>query len=50
MIELTLVSDRVVHVIALDQLIEVKAHLRRPKDKIVESELRAIRDRLHKPA
>jgi predicted nucleotidyltransferase len=50
MSELSLVSDQLVRVITLDQLIEVKAHLRRPKDKIVESELRAIRDRLHDPA
>ena len=41
-----LVGERPVSVIDLDQLIEVKAHLRRPKDKLVEVELRAIRDRL----
>jgi hypothetical protein len=46
MVELSLVDARVVRVLALDQLIEVKAHLRRPKDKIVEAELRAIRNRL----
>ena len=33
-------------VIELDPLIEIKAHLTRPKDKVVEAELRAIRDRL----
>jgi hypothetical protein len=43
---LELVEGRSVPVLALDALIEVKAHLRRPKDKVVELELRAIRDRL----
>jgi hypothetical protein len=33
-------------VIGLDDLIEVKAYVGRPKDKLVEAELRAIRDRL----
>jgi predicted nucleotidyltransferase len=33
-------------VMCLDDLIAVKAALGRPKDKIVEMELRAIRDRL----
>lgn len=33
-------------VLSLDALIQVKAYLRRPKDKIVEAELRAIRARL----
>lgn len=46
MVELSLVDARVVSVLALDQRIEVKAHLRRPKDEIVEAELRAIRNRL----
>jgi hypothetical protein len=41
-----IVGEQSVAVIDLDQLIEIKAHLRRPKDKIVEVELRAIRDRL----
>ena len=41
-----LTEGRVVPVLELDQLIEVKAFLTRPKDKIVEAELRAIRDRL----
>jgi hypothetical protein len=46
-VEMELVQDRWVRVLALDQLIEVKAHLRRPKDKVVEAELRAIRE-LHR--
>jgi hypothetical protein len=46
MVELSLVDARIVRVLSLDQLIEVKAHVRRPKDKIVEAELRAIRNRL----
>lgn len=33
-------------VIAIDDLIAVKAHVARPKDKLVEAELRAIRERL----
>lgn len=41
-----LVVDRKVLVIELDQLIEIKAYLSRRKDKLVEAELRAIRDRL----
>lgn len=45
-VELELVEGRAVRVLELDQLIEVKAHLNRPKDKIVEAELRAIRNRL----
>ncbi len=43
-VEMELVEDRKVRVLALDQLIAVKAYLRRPKDKIVEAELRAIRE------
>ncbi len=35
--------------VALDDLIEVKAFVGRPKDKLVEIELRAIRDRLRRP-
>lgn len=45
-VELSLVDDRIVRVLSLDQLIEVKAHVRRPKDRIVGAELRAIRNRL----
>lgn len=41
-----LVGDREAPVLELDQLIEVKAYLSRRKDKLVEVELRAIRDRL----
>lgn len=48
--EMELADDRWARVIDLDQLIEIKAHLTRPKDKIVEAELRAIRDRLRSPA
>ncbi len=40
------VFNRRCRVIALDDLIAVKAHVARPKDKLVEAELRAIRDRL----
>jgi predicted nucleotidyltransferase len=36
-------------VISIDDLIAVKAHVARPKDKLVEAELRAIRDRLASP-
>jgi predicted nucleotidyltransferase len=35
-----------VRVLSMDQLITVKAHVGRPKDKQVELELRAIRDKL----
>ena len=35
-----------VKVIALDDLIAIKQALGRPKDKLVEAELRAIRERL----
>lgn len=45
-IDAELLPGRHVRVLSLDQLIEVKAHLRRPKDKIVEAELRAIREHL----
>ncbi len=44
-VELPLISNIPVRVLSLDQLIEVKAHLRRPKDKVVEAELRTIRAR-----
>lgn len=40
------VFDRDCRVIALDDLISVKAFVGRPKDKLVEAELRAIRERL----
>jgi len=40
------VLDRRCRVISIDDLIAVKAHVARPKDKLVEAELRAIRDRL----
>lgn len=43
-VELELLSGRMFRVLTLDQLIEVKAYLGRPKDRIVEVELRAIRD------
>ncbi|MEX1368254.1 MAG: hypothetical protein AB1Z98_34305 [Nannocystaceae bacterium] len=42
-VEMSLIPNTPVRVLSLDQLIEVKAHLRRPKDKIVEAELRSIR-------
>jgi predicted nucleotidyltransferase len=41
-----LLEGKSFRVLELDSLIEVKAFLQRPKDKIVEAELRAIRDRL----
>jgi hypothetical protein len=44
--ELELLEGKLFRVLELDALIEVKAFLQRPKDKIVEAELRAIRDRL----
>jgi len=37
-------EGRMFRVLTLDQLIEVKAYVGRPKDRIVEMELRAIRD------
>ncbi len=38
--------ERPCRVIALDDLIDVKAHVARPKDKLVEVSLRAIRARM----
>lgn len=49
-VEVELMPGRAVPVLSLDQLIEVKAHLHRPKDKIVEAELRAIRERRRTPS
>lgn len=43
-VELELVAKRMFKVLSLDQLIEVKSALTRPKDREVEAELRAIRD------
>lgn len=40
-----LIAGKRFHVLSLDQLIEVKAALDRPKDRIVEMELRALRER-----
>jgi hypothetical protein len=48
-VELPLLPERPVPVLSLDQLIAVKAHLQRPKDKIVEAELRSIRARRQSP-
>jgi hypothetical protein len=48
-VELPLLPERSVPVLSLDQLIDVKAHLQRPKDKIVEAELRSIRARRQSP-
>jgi predicted nucleotidyltransferase len=45
-VEMDLLESTKVRVLELDQLIEVKAHLTRPKDKIVEAELRAVADAL----
>jgi hypothetical protein len=44
-VEVTL-FDAKCRVVSLDDLIAVKAHVARPKDKAVETELRAIRERL----
>lgn len=43
---MALIGGRTAPVLGLDQLIEVKAFLNRRKDKLVEAELRAIRDLL----
>jgi hypothetical protein len=43
-VEMELVEHRVFKVLALDQLIDVKGALSRPKDRAVEAEPRAIRD------
>ncbi len=43
-VEIELVPGRWFRVLELDALIAVKAHLQRPKDRIVELELRALRD------
>lgn len=39
-----LLPGKIFRVISLDQLIEIKAHVGRPKDRIVEMELRALRE------
>ena len=44
--ETLVLYGRPIKVLALDDLIAVKAHLGRPKDKLVEAELRAIRAKL----
>lgn len=44
-VEMELVEGKRFHVLSLDQLIEVKSFVGRPKDRIVEMELRAIRAR-----
>jgi hypothetical protein len=44
-VEMELVEGKRFHVLSLDQLIEVKSFVGRPKDRIVEMELRAIRER-----
>lgn len=46
-VEMELLEGRMFKVISLDQLIAIKAYLNRPKDKIVEAELRAVRERLN---
>ena len=45
-IDAELLPGRFVRVLALDQLIEIKASLNRPKDRLVELELRALREEL----
>lgn len=47
-VQVELVEGRMVDVLELSQLLEVKAHLNRPKDKVVEAELRAIVELLDK--
>lgn len=42
-------EGRTCRVLGLDDLITVKAFVGRPKDKVVEVELRAIRERLRAP-
>ncbi|TFH26336.1 MAG: hypothetical protein E4H00_10750 [Myxococcales bacterium] len=44
-VQLPLLPDRWFEVIDLDALIEVKAHVGRGKDKILEQELRAVKER-----
>ena len=44
-----MLGDICCRLVALDDLIEVKAFVARPKDKLVEIELRAVRDRLRTP-
>lgn len=44
-VEMELVEGKRFRVLSLDQLIEVKSFVGRPKDRIVEMELRAIRER-----
>lgn len=44
-VEMELVEGKRFQVLSLDQLIEVKSFVGRPKDRIVEMELRAIRER-----
>lgn len=43
-VELEVIEGKRFQVLSLDQLIEVKAFVGRPKDRIVEMELRAIRE------
>jgi predicted nucleotidyltransferase len=45
-VQLPLLPERLFEVIDLDALIELKAHVGRGKDKILEEELRAVRERL----
>ena len=47
-VQVELVEGRMIDVLELSQLLEVKAHLNRPKDKVVEAELRAIAELLEK--
>jgi predicted nucleotidyltransferase len=49
-VEMELVVGRRIPVITLDQLIDIKAWLRRPQDKDVEAELRLIRELRDGPA
>lgn len=47
---LFMIDDHQVRVIALDDLVRVKEHIRRPKDLEVAAELRAIRDAMKRQA
>jgi len=44
-VQLPLLPERLFDVVDLDALIEIKAHVGRGKDKILEQELRAVKER-----
>ncbi|PRQ03138.1 hypothetical protein [Enhygromyxa salina] len=47
-VQFQLLEGKTFHVIGLEQLIEIKAFVGRPKDRIVEAELRALREQQHR--